>query len=96
MCGVRQLTVQLDQLELGNIVYVKYLDHVLLKNMEEGRYPPIVVELVGWLAEVGKDYIRVEFERFKELKGLNITQKMSSITIIKSAILELRVLSRGK
>nr|MDO8082857.1 hypothetical protein [Candidatus Freyarchaeota archaeon] len=88
---MKMVSRYLDNAKLGDIVYVRYLDHLLLKNMEQNNYPPVITEMLGWLVEDQADYIRVEFERFSQIgNGVNVTQKMSSLTIIKSTILELR------
>jgi len=40
----------------GKLCYIKYYDHVLLKNIKENRdIGPIVRETVGWVQEVSPD-----------------------------------------
>lgn len=80
------------------VVYVRYWDHVLFKDVDPRAYGPQVRETVGWLAEDNGDYIRIEWERFVDEHGgtkhrvepRNIKQRATGLVILKSCILELR------
>jgi len=82
----------------GRLVYIRYLDHVLFKDVDPRDHGPQVREAVGWLAEENGDYIRIEWERFAdEHKGTghrvepkNMRQRATGLVIIKSCILERR------
>ncbi len=75
----------------GRVVYVRYWDHVLFKDVNSKAYGPQVRETVGWLAEDNGGYIRIEWERFNgSAVPDNLRQRSTGLVILKSCILELR------
>lgn len=77
---------------LGPIVYVRYLDHVLFKDMDPNAYAePFAREAIGWLDHENNESIRLVWERFAEPNPQGDSeQKATGLVILKSAILELR------
>lgn len=75
----------------GRVVYVRYRDHVLFKDINPKAYGPQVRETIGWLAEDNEDHIRIEWERFN---GSAVPDKLrqyaTGLVILRSCILELR------
>jgi len=88
--------------KIGDIVYVRYRDHVLFKDIDPKAYGPQVRETVGWLAEESRGYIRIEWERFADdhegrghlVKPKNMRQRATGLMILKSCILERREVGR--
>ena len=82
----------------GHLVYIRYLDHVLFKDVDPKAYGPQVRETVGWLAEESENHIRIEWERFADehegtghrVEPKNMRQRATGLVIIKSCILERR------
>ena len=60
------------ELSLENLIYVRYLDHLLFKNTNPLQYGPVVREAVGWLVReepraicmVTDPSVESELERF--------------------------------
>ena len=71
------------------IVYVRYLDHVLFKDMDPGAYSePFVRETVGWLASENERAIQVIWER--QVGGGATRQRATGLVVLKADILELK------
>ena len=51
----------------GSLFYVRYLDHVLFKNMDSDLCRPVVREVVGWLV---KESAEARKERLQEIARL--------------------------
>jgi hypothetical protein len=96
------VTIKQDP-KIGNsfrdqLVYVKYLDHVLFKDIDPHAMKPQIRETVGWLAEENENHIRIEWERFSDEYGRtehrvelqNVKQRATGLVILKSCILERR------
>jgi hypothetical protein len=79
----------------GSVVYIKYLDHVLFKDVDPLRYArPFVREAVGWLDHEDGESVRLVWERFAEPDpGGKARQKATGLVILKSNILERKCLN---
>ncbi len=76
---------------LGEVLYVRYLDHVLFKDVDPNVFKPFVREAIGWLEHEAGDCIRLVWERFAEpMPNGEAKQRASGLVIMKSSILELR------
>jgi hypothetical protein len=86
-------------LSKDRLVYVKYVDHVLFKDIDPKTIEPQVRETVGWLTEQNEDFIRIEWERFIDefsspaisahRTSENMKQRATGLAILRSCILEL-------
>ena len=43
--------VEQKNYEIGFLFHVRYLDHVLFKNVDSGLCKPVMREVVGWLVK---------------------------------------------
>ena len=79
--------------EPGSVVYVRYLDHVLVRNADLGAYRPFVRETVGWPDREDGDCVRLVWDRAAGPAQSGKTKQLASgLVILKSAILEMRIL----
>jgi len=78
----------------GAVFYVRYLDHVLFKDVDPSAYAkPFMREAVGWLDREDDGYIRLVWERLAEpAPSGEVRQRVTGMVILKSVILEMRVL----
>jgi hypothetical protein len=75
----------------GSVVYVRYLDHVLFRDADPQLYKPFIREAIGWLDYEDDSCIRLVWERYAEPRlDEEARMKATGLTILKSAILELR------
>ena len=82
---------------LGSIVYVRYLDHVLFKDMDPNAYAKSFTrEAIGWLDYEDGDCIRLVWERFAEPNPRGgARQRATGLVILKRAILEMQRSTRA-
>lgn len=74
------------------LVYVRYLDHVLFKDMDPAAYSnPFTRETIGWLAGENERAIQVVWER--QIGGGATRQKATGLVILKSDIIERKFLN---
>jgi len=78
----------------GNIVIVRYYDHILFKDaLSSGVLRPVVRETVGWLEYENTEYLRIVWERYAEpIIGEESRLRTTGLAIRKSDIIELRKL----
>jgi hypothetical protein len=77
--------------KLGDFVIIRYKDHVLFKDSDSSRYQPWTREAAGWLDYEDKEYVRLIWERFSQPNlPDNAVTRSTGITILRSAILEMR------
>jgi len=72
----------------GQLVYVRYRDHVLFHNTDPTLLGPCVREVVGWLARETEDAICLCFDRTVGTLPGELPSKGSGLIILKSDILE--------
>jgi len=84
-----------QMLEIGSVVYVRYLDHVLFRDAEPQTFGPFVRETIGWLDHEASDFVRLVWERSVE-NGSNpaTKQKATGLVILRGDILEMRRLTK--
>jgi len=75
----------------GSVVYIRYLDHVLYRNMPEAVEEAAERETIGWLTQETGKLFCVQNDR--TLDKLPYTKGTASgLVLIKSCILEIRAL----
>jgi hypothetical protein len=73
------------------LVYVKYLDHVLYRNMTPSVEPkPVVRETVGWLMRENEEVVLIVWDRAAAPSKLEKLDPTSSLVILKKCIVEMR------
>jgi len=78
-------------MQTGELVYIRYRDHVLFKDSEASQYRPWIRECVGWLDYDDEEYVRLVWERFSEpTSGENGRLRSTGLAILKKAIVEMR------
>jgi hypothetical protein len=77
---------------LGSVVYVRYKDHVLYRNIRNPIEEAVERETVGWLTRENGEIILVEHDRTPQCSQLPMGSG-SGVIVLKSCIMELRSLS---
>ena len=72
------------------MVYVKYLDHALYRNMSPSSPRPVVRETVGWLMHEDDEAVWIVWDRGVAASNHEKNIPYSSLIIVKSCILEMR------
>jgi hypothetical protein len=81
---------------LGSAVYVRYLDHLLYRNVEKPILNPDERETVGWILHEDKKGICVVWDRTKGKTEYFENCLQSGCVILKECILEMRPLPLQK
>lgn len=78
----------------GDVVLVRYKDHVLFKDADSFQQRPRVMEAVGRLEYEDDEFIRLTWEQYPEPNPSGDARVRSTgLTILKSTIVELRRVS---
>jgi hypothetical protein len=78
----------------GALVLVRYLDHVLFKDIDPSLIGPWTRETVGWLDYEDEKHIRIVWERFAMPDPPQESKpRATGLVILKVAIIELRRVS---
>jgi hypothetical protein len=77
---------------LSPLVYVKYKDHVIYKNIQQPIAKAVERETVGWLTNQNDEIMLIENDRSLRVKGGGV----NGIVLLKSCILEIQVLPLQK
>lgn len=86
------------RLRLGDVVVVRYYDHVLFKDMltSSGTLRPLIRESIGWLDYEDTEYIRLVWERYSEpIIGNESRFRTTGLVIRKNDLIELRRLRQS-
>ncbi len=76
---------------LGSIVYVRYKDHVLYKNVIQPLTEAVERETVGWISKQTDEIMLIEHDR--TIPNIQIPRGQGSgVIILKSCIVEMRQL----
>jgi len=78
---------------LHPLLYVRYKDHVLFKNIQEPIAEAVERETVGWLAKQNEEIILIENDRTIPNPQIPCG-KSNGVIILKSCILEVRPLQK--
>jgi hypothetical protein len=76
---------------LGSVVYVRYKDHVLFKNILQPFEKAMERETIGWLSKENSEIILVEHDRTMPNVELG-SGKSNGLILLKCCILEIRKL----
>lgn len=78
-------------MNVGAIVYVRYLDHVLFRDSEASKYVPWTRECIGWLDYEDEQCVRIVWERFAMPDAPNESKpRATGLVILRRSIVELR------
>ena len=78
-------------LRTGDLVFIRYDDHVLFKDADASQYRPWTRETVGWLDYADKEFVRIVWERYPEPNSPEETRLRSTgLAIDIRTILEMR------
>lgn len=77
---------------LSPLVYVKYKDHVIYKNIQQPIAKAVERETVGWLTNQNDEIMLIEHDRSLTVKGSGV----NGVVLLKSCILEIRLLPLQK
>jgi len=72
------------------LVYVRYRDHLLFRNIDSNMIGPCVREVVGWLIRETEDALVLCFDRTVGNLPYEVPSKESGLIILKENILERR------
>jgi len=79
---------------LGSLVLVRYLDHVLFKDVDPSLCVPWTRETIGWLDYEDSNHLRLVWERFSMPDPPRESKpRATGLVILKKAIVELRRIS---
>jgi len=79
----------------GSAVYIRYLDHVLYRNMPEAVEDAAERETMGWLTQETGELLCIQNDRAAE--SLQYTSgSASGLVLLKSCVLEIRALPLQK
>ena len=78
-------------MEVSSLVYVRYVDHVLFRDMDPTHARPFTRECVGWLDYEDSETVRIVWERFAMPDPPNEAKpRATGLVILKKTILEMR------
>ena len=87
-CKSEPLETSVNTSPLSPLVYVKYKDHVIYKNIQQPIAKAVERETVGWLTNQNDEIMLIEHDRSLRVKGCGV----NGVVLLKSCILELRLL----
>jgi len=77
--------------ENGNLVYVRYRDHVLYRRTDPETMRPQVREAVGWLHKENGEAVWILWDRgVSNLPHERVRPEESGLVLLKADVLELR------
>ena len=83
--------VEQKNYEIGFLFHVRYLDHVIFKNVDSGLCKPIMREVVGWLVKENDEAMWIVCDRTVEKVSAQKAQACESgMVILKSGLLEIK------
>ena len=75
----------------GDLVFIRYKDHVLFKDAEATEYRPWTRETVGWLDYQDEEFVRIIWERFHQPNPPeNARLRSTGLSISRNDIVEIR------
>jgi len=83
--------VEQKNYEIGFLFHVRYLDHVIFKNVDSELCTPVMRELVGWLVKENDEAMWIVCDRSVERVSAQKVQACESgMVILKSDLLEIK------
>jgi hypothetical protein len=81
--------------DTGSLVYVRYKDHVLFKNIQQPIAEAVERETIGWLTKQNEEIMLIEHDR--TIPNAQVPSGQGSgVIILKSCTLEIRKLPLPK
>ena len=80
---------------LGSLVYVRYKDHVIFKNLKESIKEAVERETIGWIQKRTDEIILIEHDRTIQTAKFESNQ-VNGIVLLNSCIIEIRALPLQK
>jgi hypothetical protein len=80
--------VQASSIPKGSVVYIRYKDHVLFKNMLQPLKDAAERETVGWLTQETGDLLCIQHDRTIESIKYS-SGKASGLVLLKGCVLEI-------
>ena len=78
-------------MRIGELVYIRYKDHVLFKDVDPSLYRPWSRETIGWLDYEDEECLRLVWERFAMPDPPNeVKPRATGLVILKKVIVEMR------
>jgi len=78
-------------MRIGELVYVRYQDHVLFRDMNPGKASAFTRECIGWLDYEDEECVRIVWERFAVPDPPSEAKpRATGLVILKKVILEMR------
>jgi len=78
-------------MRIGELVYIRYKDHVLFKDVAPSLYRPWSRETIGWLDYEDEECLRLVWERFAMPDPPNEAEpRATGLVILKKVIVEMR------
>ena len=71
------------------LVRVRYVDHVLFKNVDPRVVRPVLREAVGWIYAQNEEAVTILFDRALELQEREKLDPASGLRILRSCIKEI-------
>jgi hypothetical protein len=79
---------------LHPLLYIRYKDHVIYKNIIQPNPEAIERETIGWLAHQNQDIVLIEHDR--TIQRMDVSSgKSNGIIILRSCILEIQPLQKN-
>jgi hypothetical protein len=72
------------------LVYIRYQDHILYRNMAPSNPKPIIRETIGWLAYEDNEVVWIVWDRAAAPAKLEKLDPAASLVVLKRCILEMR------
>lgn len=81
----------LAKIMVGDIIVVRYYDHVLFKDTLSSQIEPLVREAIGWLDFQNEECIRLVWERYAE-PAINEDSRIrtTGLALRKSDVIDVR------
>ena len=80
-----------EAISKGSLVYVRYRDHVLFRNLSEPVKDPVERETVGWLTQENSEIMCIQHDRTIE-NSKTSSGAASGLLLLKNCILEIDAL----
>jgi len=78
-------------LKTGSLIYVRYRDHVVFRDMDPDEAASFTREAIGWLDYEDDEWVRIVHERFAMPDPPNESKRRASgFVILKKAIVQMR------
>jgi len=80
----------LKPLKAGDVVFIRYQDHVLFKDASASQYKPWTRETIGWLDYEDEEFVRIVWEQFHEPAPPLARVRSTGLSILRKDIIEIR------